>query len=572
MRPRKGVDRMDAFIVTCIIALGINYFIPSKKTNVEEPDKPAVTFSLDEEREKFKDYVNSLKVSGVNLSDYLSDYLKENKEKIHSYVNNLNVMTEESLNDIIKKRIENIISEIDEINPQYNYEDLYITREDVNKIIEESKTTKTCDNADIGREILIQRIVENSNSFEKENNNYISAFFYEDDNINKSKLSKTLTYAIYLNSIDSNNEILKENICKMKNLKIMIDNNLDAQALYTADDDLIILNIKEIEKAYQQYCNIYNETKDIKDIYEYIFKIIRNDLNHVDSQICDHRKEKGQSYSTIAMALDNGDHIGYSINEAAAESDLYKNDVVGLKNTYVSENYRKIEGLLLLLSIFNDKPIEDYYNSIENTDLNAFFEYFDLNDEEEIYKFYKILYGLEARELTNDFISKVYPDKESISKKEIKGAVGNGCFVDLYKMFLKRLTNYTLNNELSLEDNIILNRFALGIILEESNHDWNSEYKISIYDDNFKNDITKLNEIYNKFLQSFYGVDLSQISEKNISLRINEITLCNVNDYKAEIFDKFKKLENIKYSFYNNDSNFIYKSLEYSFSKSLKFN
>ena len=55
--------------------------------------------------------------------------------------------------------------------------------------------------------------------------------------------------------------------------------------------------------------------------------------------------------------------------------------------------------------------------------------------------------------------------------KEAYETVGNGCFVNLYKMFLKRLIKYTIDNDLSLEENIILNRFALSLILDQSNHD-----------------------------------------------------------------------------------------------------
>ena len=73
---------------------------------------------------------------------------------------------------------------------------------------------------------------------------------------------------------------------------------------------------------------------------------------------------------------------------------------------YTYNNYRKIESLLWLLSIFNNSSIEEYYNSIQNTDLNTYFKLFNLTTDEDIYSFYKILYGLEAREAGNNFLSK----------------------------------------------------------------------------------------------------------------------------------------------------------------------
>ena len=220
----NGVKLIGLIITTIAVGLFMNDYISYKSSETILEDENKKTFSLDGDKNNFRNYVNSLKNNKKELK-HICTYLEENKENIHSYVDNLRIMNEE--------KIKSYISKIDEVKSHYNYEDLYITKEDVDKIIEKNKTTVMCEHEFIGCDEYLEMVVSNSNNYAKENSKYLSIISYEDDNVKIDESGVKIDLLLSLmGNFNTDYQIYEENICKIKNLKIMVDNNLDAQGQY----------------------------------------------------------------------------------------------------------------------------------------------------------------------------------------------------------------------------------------------------------------------------------------------------------------------------------------------------
>ena len=79
----------------------------------------------------------------------------------------------------------------------------------------------------------LEMVVSNSNNYAKENSKYLSIISYEDDNVKIDESGVKIDLLLSLmGNFNTDYQIYEENICKIKNLKIMVDNNLDAQGQY----------------------------------------------------------------------------------------------------------------------------------------------------------------------------------------------------------------------------------------------------------------------------------------------------------------------------------------------------
>ena len=457
----------------------------------------------------------------------------------------------------------------DNIKPTYNYEEYYITEEEIDTIVSNASIVTTCDNKDNDVLSLINQIDSNTESYIKDKGNLLNAFHIGDayEELDEEKFRTTIYEAI-IESLYNGDEINLEYYCKLKDIKIVIDieDKGNGGAAYFVpkennsnnsinDKDTLCLCLNSIINTYQYYLSRYEEYSELydnpSDIYYFIKEyILKHELNHVNQTACNCRLEKGQIYfdiSTLSLnSTANSDLPGKFLIEASAESNLYLNEYDykhDLSYTYYS--LRDKEALILLLALFSDNEIEEYYDAIKDSDLPKLYDFLGINTENDFYDFYKVLYQIDSTygfsSFLDNFISE--SERDNFTVGQAMEIIGDAAYTDLYKLFIKNAIEYTnKTNELTLEDNLFLYEFGRSIILSSSNRVEEiavGEYKYVWNEDRIK-EFEKLDDIYKSYLTSHYEIsyeDLEKIENDVIDNLIYE------NDLKKKMANEYTVLK-----------------------------
>ena len=106
--------------------------------------------------------------------------------------------------DSAKKIIEEAeyLSLCDNIKPTYNYEEYYITEEEIDTIVSNASIVTTCDNKDDDVLSLINQIDSNTESYIKDKGNLLNAFHIGDvyEEIDEEKF-RTMIYEAIIESL-----------------------------------------------------------------------------------------------------------------------------------------------------------------------------------------------------------------------------------------------------------------------------------------------------------------------------------------------------------------------------------
>ena len=475
--------------------------------------------------------------------------------------------------DSAKKIIEEAeyLSLCDNIKPTYNYEEYYITEEEIDTIVSNASIVTTCDNKDNDVLSLINQIDSNTESYIKDKGNLLNAFHIGDayEELDEEKFRTTIYEAI-IESLYNGDEINLEYYCKLKDIKIVIDieDKGNGGAAYFVpkennsnnsinDKDTLCLCLNSIINTYQYYLSRYEEYSELydnpSDIYYFIKEyILKHELNHVNQTACNCRLEKGQIYfdiSTLSLnSTANSDLPGKFLIEASAESNLYLNEYDYKHDlSYTYYNLRDKEALILLLALFSDNEIEEYYDAIKDSDLPKLYDFLGINTENDFYDFYKVLYQIDSTygfsSFLDNFISE--SERDNFTVGQAMEIIGDAAYTDLYKLFIKNAIEYTnKTNELTLEDNLFLYEFGRSIILSSSNRVEEiavGEYKYVWNEDRIK-EFEKLDDIYKSYLTSHYEIsyeDLEKIENDVIDNLIYE------NDLKKKMANEYTVLKPI---------------------------
>lgn len=424
---------------------------------------------------------------------------------------------------------------LDSVIPVYKEEDLFLTDQELDTIITSLYTEQEeCKNPTfLTNDELTKKIIENSNEFLK--TNHKCKEFLNDSNI---RVLKNILTKLEKNATNDQ----KEDNHKLQNLKIVeVNNKTLPTGEYYPDQETIIINMDQLK----------NELKEIRkynlniELDDYVELVLAHEINHVRQFKCDCKKEQDHGSINVLDTM-------YTLTEASAESYLYNE--LGYSNEGVNENTftyaseRKVEILLQILTIFKkDVTMEDYYNAIYDSSLSDLYNYFSLDNNEEIKEFYKIIYGIESEKVRNYFFSK-YKKKYNISEEEITQIgfdkiIGQAHYSDIFRIFLKNLINYTKDNELSLENNVELYQMIKGTVLRAAYNEIEPVKYVECflgYSDEMVEDITSYDEIYKDYLQVKYGIS-SKKAQKLLDKHEEEISdLLNIY---YEYSDTYKNLE-----------------------------
>ncbi|CDF10855.1 unknown [Mycoplasma sp. CAG:776] len=453
------------------------------------------------------------------------------------------VKEEEELN--IASYLEAIMS----VPIMYNYEEYYLTYEQVEKLILEAEKKVECHNEYSGNleeeiEELISQIEDNSLKFLEGYPEYERILWFKDLYLGELDtdvdflnivFNITLKFALKHCLEDATNDIA-EDICKLKELSIVAKrgNFQDDESIvfgsYLPELNAIVLNVDTI---YQELLNEKNEEElGVLELDEAIEKTLLHELNHVRQQACSCRLEED-----APSTLEYQDAYSF-IMEASAESALYNQEqdyMAFYKEKYDYTYYfeRERETLILLLGLFHDDiKIDDYYNAIFDSDLEAFYRFCGVKTEEEKYVLHKIWFALDSLESFNSFPYEVTGEKV-LTRGKIQDIVGTSYCVDIFKLVLSHMVDYTFSNsELTVEDNLALFNIIKSIIveearkLEETGNEEDPYY--FVYDAETKSSIKELENLYIDFLSDYYEMSEEELRDLEQKCDIS-LYRCNAN-------------------------------------------
>lgn len=429
-----------------------------------------------------------------------------------------------------EERVLPFLERLEQVPIKYKYEEDYPSESDIHSLMSRVKTTTQCDYKYEGGFYEVWNGILNSTvEYVNENKNCELPFMTVDEEetkANKDKIAfeKALEQVIEKLLTSSTNNF-EEDICTLKDYAIVYSydepDNPGVMATTYYNEKLIKIYPKSLKKT----------AKKLGISFEQLLsEILEHEINHVREEVCKCREEKGQLYNYVG---------NYTQAESAAESSLkYTGSTVrDIKDQFYYFE-RRSEALLLMLGLFRDVNIDDYYNAIYNCNAQDYCEFFgvDIESEIEFKRFGNILYSIDAINCQNDFLISYFEEGTELYIDEIVSFVGQAYKADIFKMILTDMINYTINNsDFSLTDNIVLFNIVKSIIVQEPARDQENVYQI-IFDADFAKKVIELYEIYIDFLSEYYGVSKEEIRRLEEDESVKRIiralsTLCSEQDY-----------------------------------------
>ena len=343
-----------------------------------------------------------------------------------------------------------------------------------------------------------------------------------------------------------NNQLLgnnNEDLCKMKDLKVLLDLNTNKYnkdgsitlGQYLKNDNVIIIYLDSF--LYKQARNgktikaDINKRKiiDIK-VSNNLKKVVFHEINHMRQSAC---KDRNNNSDITYM------NTGLSLIEATAESALYdensslllpKSEIRKKDRVYLAER-SFVNDLLLMTVTDNTTTIDDFYASVFNSDSQAFIDYFNLKSNHDIRSFLNILSRYDAKMLRNNVAYDIGEVKKDSKDCYFKAAtvVGNDYKIDLLRLSLRNLIDYNIknNSELELEEIVLLEKIMLYQACNQSNSckldsngnllKQNDGTLITTYDKNFVSQLLELENKFNGYIMQNYNInelDLAAVSNK----------------------------------------------------------
>lgn len=363
----------------------------------------------------------------------------------------------------------------------YNYQEKYITREEIDALIAENKQIEACT-------YVFDGDIESITSSIKENSSNNSFFTQTNIDILNRLLKK-----IYLNSKSDKNE----DFHKLSTIKIAYGHSEENYVAFFDEDTNTLYLDKE-------YIELIAEQEVISSSY-YLEYLLEHELDHVRQVLCDCNKD----VKNTKVAY--GEYISF-ILESSAESSIYNELNQNYKIDYGYPDERIKESEILLLGLFNNDSLDNYYEAIYDVNLEELYSYLDLSDEE-VYDFYNILYSIDGSLCRNDLPYEIFPDVEDVTYGELKSEIGYAYKQNLFKMVIMRMLKYNSENKLSLEDNLALYYLVKNIIFCDCFYYEETEDKIiKVYPEEIE-EMIAMNDKYLEYLAKKYHKSIEDIRE-----------------------------------------------------------
>lgn len=416
----------------------------------------------------------------------------------------------------------------------YNYQEKYISREEIESLIEENKKIEACTYEFDGNvDNIADAIKENSNSNE----------FFTKDNMD---ILKRLLKKLYLNSKST----INEDFHKLKTIKITYGHGDDLGVTENSDSHYVAYFDEDSNTLYidKEYIELIAKQEIISSKY-YLEYVLEHELDHVRQILC------GCNEEIKSSNISYGEYVSF-ILESSAESSIYNELNQKYKIDYSYSDERIKESEILLLGLFNNDSIDNYYKAIYDVNLEELYSYLDLSNEE-VYDFYNILYSIDGSLCRNELPYEIFSDIEGVTYGELKKEIGYAYKQNLFKMIIMRLLKYNSENNLKLEDNITIYYLIKNLIFYDC-------YYFEEYDDHiekvYPEELKAMLDMDNKYIEylaSKYHKSVEEIREieridgyLGSDALIKYITTGEISydSYKKQIeylLKKFPTIENI---------------------------
>lgn len=372
----------------------------------------------------------------------------------------------------------------------YNYQEKYIKPEEIDEQYSENKNRIDCCYEFNGNiESIVESIKDNSS-----NNT-----FFTPENI--QILNRVLT-KIKINSKSDKNE----DFHKLSTIKIAYGNGDDLGIIENSDIRYVAYYDEENNILYldKDYIELIAAQEVVSPSY-YLEYTLEHELNHVRQVLCDCNKELKNT------KISYGKYDSFLL-ESTAESSLYNelNQNIKIGNTYADERIKESE--ILLLGLFSNDSVNNYYKAIYDVDLEELYNYLDLG-EEEIYDFYNIIYAIDGSLCRNNLPYEIFTDVGKVTYGELKKEIGYAYKQNLYKMLIMRMLKYNSFNDLSLEDNLVMHYLIKNLIFYDCYYfEENNETFTKVYPEEIKG-MLEMDNKYLEFLATKYDKDIEEVQE-----------------------------------------------------------
>ena len=381
---------------------------------------------------------------------------------------------------------EKMYNELDKHSNESNNYSKILSDEEIKRI--EKKISHECSYEVItDKSKLVDLIIENS---EDEN----SIFDTEYSDLVSNALSDEF------DKLDENTDL--EDYHNFNTLKIKTDNTIVDVTCYVLGENTIYINTDMIES-----------NEDFINNLKYFLNCIREYPCE-----CNNQNIRGVNYNN---------NIGTVLNVMASCKDT-EGEYLKFPVRFAYENGKEI----LLLSLFSKTNPDDFYNAVYNNDFEKINKIFSLENENDKLNFYEILYSIDMKSDPGYIIGL---DNHNT-------AINNKYKINLFRMYLKKLLKYSVGNNLSLEEHLLLFDYGKYVIVDD--------YLMKDVEEDFDFylDFMKIEKEYKCYLTDYYDVDLSNIGSKENELldtymAINTILYKGIDNvvYNDEVINKANK-------------------------------
>lgn len=427
------------------------------------------------------------------------------------------------------QEINSYLDQIDNIEVKYNHETFYFDSENY-KVLERAIKSYTICNSDKNYTLIeiYSTILKNSNLT---------------NNLSPQEEDIKTAFDKAINKIFSQEDNINDDFCKLKDISLRIG-ILEENTLGQYSDEDLIITI-DYNKIYEEYQNIIG--KKITFI-EYLSNVVEHELNHVRQYICNCRKNDGQK--NIKITYNNA---SCSLIEASAESQIYNSKIEETKSKdlssfdYTYYSAREGQALIFLMGLFKENfSIEEYYDAINETNLEKFHKIFELTTKEDIITFYKIKYAIDTLNYRTELYDYYhYLEKDTI--EEIKEQTGNDYKVDIFKIVISDLIKEIVKRNLNFEESINLYNYVKSIIIDDEEKIYDTVKDITVYNERLLNGIKSIDEIFYEFLKEHFQKNKNEIL-KQIKDYNNLDILDYMLDFTSERFSYNKNSYNEAFS------------------------
>lgn len=442
---------------------------------------------------------------------------------------------------------------IDEIHVEYKNEDCYLNANTIESINDNEANDNVCtysyDNLDEALDELVLAIKSNSLNAKEMKDSYkytLPSEVQKEKDIEIDMDSLLLQALKEVFGTATNN--INEDICTLMDCKIFLSNKVpeDKAADYSRNNNRITIYYKHLIAQADAYANIdyFNSSdKSFEELFAFHLKdqfvsTLKHEINHARQNKCKHRNNNFETPSKYA-----GNNAS-TFCETTAESAIYNlepNKMSEKSNYQLSYSEERYDEALFLMMGVTNESMDLYYNCYFDSDFSKLYEFLNIKSKEDMQALFNILYAIDSYNSRSPLT--MSRDKNNTSYDYV---IGNDYLIDIYKLALKNMVNYTVNHpDFTFNDNANLFLILNNMITNEAsmtNYDYTDT---PTYGDTFINSFDTLDTYYQNFLIDHYGVNYADIMDAFNNNYINEANLIAMNNDNATNKENIEKASNL---------------------------